>query len=100
MGFPIFCRGTCVRGTTKAVLGTVNLPILFGEVTVSAGDLVVGDDDGVVIIPRAQIEAVLAASRKRVEAEKQKTVALAGGVSSVEFNKLGPVFERLGLIEE
>ena len=100
MGFPLFCRGTCIRGTTKGLLGSVNLPVLFGEVLVHPGDLVLGDDDGLVIIPRLQIESVLAASRKRVEAEKQKTAALAGGVSSVEFNKLGPVFAALGLIEE
>ena len=100
MGFPLFCRGTCIRGTTKGLLGSVNLPVLFGEVLVHPGDLVLGDDDGLVIIPRLQIESVLAASRKRVEAEKQKTAALAGGVSSVEFNKLGPVFASLGLIEE
>jgi 4-hydroxy-4-methyl-2-oxoglutarate aldolase len=100
MGFPIFCRGTCIRGTTKGVLGSVNLPILFGEVLVNAGDLVLGDDDGLVIVPREQMQAVLAASRKRLEAEKQKAAVLAGGVSSVEFNKLGPVFAALGLIEE
>jgi 4-hydroxy-4-methyl-2-oxoglutarate aldolase len=100
MGFPIFCRGTCVRGTTKGVLGTVNLPILFGEVPVRAGDLVLGDDDGLVVIPQADIEKVLAASRKRVEAEKQKAAVLASGVSSVEFNKLEPVFRSLGLVEE
>jgi 4-hydroxy-4-methyl-2-oxoglutarate aldolase len=100
MGFPIFCRGTCVRGTTKSVLGSVNLPIMFAEVPVNSGDLVLGDDDGLVVIPRQQIETVLAASRKRVEAEKHKAAALAGGVSSVEFNKLGPVLASLGLIEE
>jgi 4-hydroxy-4-methyl-2-oxoglutarate aldolase len=100
MGFPVFCRGTCVRGTTKGVLGSVNLPILFGEVPVSPGDLVVGDDDGLVIIPQAQIETVLDSSRKRVEAEKKKAAALGGGVSSVEFNQLEPVFVSLGLIEE
>ena len=100
MGFPIFCRGTCIRGTTKSVLGSVNHPILFGEVVVNPGDLVLGDDDGLVIIPQANIETVLAASRKRVESEKQKAAVLAGGVSSVEFNKLEPVFRNLGLVEE
>jgi len=100
MGFPVFCRGTCIRGTTKGVLGSVNLPILFGEVIVNPGDLVVGDDDGLVIVPRLEMEKVLAASRKRVEAEKQKAAVLAGGVSSVEFNKLEPVFRTLGLVEE
>jgi 4-hydroxy-4-methyl-2-oxoglutarate aldolase len=100
MGFPIFCRGTCIRGTTKSVLGSVNHPILFGEVIVNPGDLVLGDDDGLVIIPQANIETVLAAARKRVESEKQKAAVLAGGVSSVEFNKLEPVFRSLGLVEE
>jgi len=100
MGFPIFCRGTCIRGTTKSVLGSVNHSILFGEVVVNTGDLVLGDDDGLVIIPQANIETVLAASRKRVESEKQKAAVLASGVSSVEFNKLEPVFRNLGLVEE
>jgi 4-hydroxy-4-methyl-2-oxoglutarate aldolase len=100
MGFPIFCRGTCIRGTTKSVLGSVNHSILFGEVVVNPGDLVLGDDDGLVIIPQANIETVLAASRKRVESETQKAAVLAGGVSSVEFNKLEPVFRNLGLVEE
>ncbi len=100
MGFPIFCRGTCVRGTTKGVLGTVNLPIQFGEVRVQAGDLILGDDDGLVVIPQPDIQKVLEASRKRVAAEEQKAVVLAGGVSSVEFNKLEPVFRGLGLVEE
>jgi 4-hydroxy-4-methyl-2-oxoglutarate aldolase len=100
MGFPVFCRGTCVRGTSKGVLGTVNLPILFGEVPLEAGDLILGDDDGLVIIPQPDIEKVLAASRKRVEAEKHKSAVLASGVSSVEFNKLEPVFRSLGLVEE
>ncbi len=100
MGFPIFCRGSCIRGTTKSVLGSVNHPILFGEVVVNPGDLVLGDDDGLVIIPQENIETVLAAARKRVESEKQKAAVLAGGVSSVEFNKLEPVFRSLGLVEE
>ncbi len=99
MGFPVFCRGTCMRGTTKGVLGSVNLPILFGEVDVSPGDLVLGDDDGIVIIAKADLEKVLAASRKRVENEEQKAAALRSGTSSVELNKLEPVLKSLGMVE-
>ena len=44
MGFPIFCRGTCMRGTVKKTLGFVNHPVLFGDVVVNPGDLVLGDD--------------------------------------------------------
>lgn len=99
MGFPIFCRGTCMRGTTKGVLGTVNLPILFGEVTVSPGDLVLGDDDGIVIVAQKDLEKVLVASRKRVESEVQKAAALKSGTSSMELNKLEPVLKSLGAVE-
>jgi 4-hydroxy-4-methyl-2-oxoglutarate aldolase len=100
MGFPVFCRGVCIRGTTKGTLGSVNHTILFGEVNVGPGDLVLGDDDGLVIIPQKDIETVLVSTRKRVENEKQKAVSLSAGVSSVELNKLEPVFRYLGLIEE
>ena len=100
MGFPVFSRGTCIRGTTKGVLGKINHPLLFGEVVVHPGDLVLGDDDGMVVIPQAEIEKVLEASNRRVEAEKVKAGKLRQGISSVELNKLDPVFESLGLVQE
>ncbi|MCX7032299.1 MAG: RraA family protein, partial [Spirochaetes bacterium] len=99
MGFPVFSRGTCMRGTTKGVLGSVNLPIFFGEVTVNPGDLVLGDDDGIVIVAQKDLEKVLAASRKRVDNEKEKSAALAAGTSSIELNKLEPVLRSLGMVE-
>ena len=100
LGFPVFCRGTCIRGTTKGTLGRINHPLLFGEVVVEPGDLVLGDDDGLVIVPRADMEAVLKAARERVAKEVNKAAELAKGVSSVELNKLEKVFESLGLVEE
>jgi len=100
MGFPVFSRGTCIRGTTKGVLGKINHPLLFGEVLVHPGDLVLGDDDGMVVIPQAQIPQVLEASNRRVEAEEAKAGKLRQGTSSVELNKLDPVFESLGLVQE
>jgi 4-hydroxy-4-methyl-2-oxoglutarate aldolase len=100
MGFPVFSRGTCMRGTVKNGLGTVNHPIIFGGIAVSPGDLVLGDGDGIVIIPQADMETVLEASRRRVENEVGKAATLATGISSVEFNKLDKVFESLGLVEE
>ena len=100
MGFPVFCRGTCMRGTVKGTLGRVNHPIVFGEVVVKPGDLVLGDDDGLVIVARAEMEAVLKAARERVAKEVNKAAELAKGVSSVELNKLDKVFESLRLVEE
>jgi 4-hydroxy-4-methyl-2-oxoglutarate aldolase len=100
LAFPVFCRGTCIRGTTKGTLGRINHPILFGEVVVNPGDLVLGDDDGLVIVPRAEMEVVLKAALERVAKEVKKAEELAKGVSSVELNKLEPVFHSLGLTEE
>ena len=100
MGFPVFCRGTCMRGTVKGTLGRVNHPLLFGQVVVDPGDLVLGDDDGLVIVPRGEMETVLKAARERTANEVNKAAEPARGDSSVELNKLVKVFESLGLIEE
>jgi 4-hydroxy-4-methyl-2-oxoglutarate aldolase len=100
IGFPVFCRGTCMRGTTKGILGRVNHPVLLGDVIVHPGDLILGDDDGLVVVARKEIEVVLEAARERVSKEEKKAAALAKGVSSVELNKLEPVFRSLGLVEE
>ena len=99
-GFPAFCRGLCMRGTTKAVLGSVNHRIVFGGAVVNPGDLILGDDDGIVIVARERIDEVLAAAAKRVEAEQKKSAALASGITSVELNKLKGKFDSLGLAEE
>jgi 4-hydroxy-4-methyl-2-oxoglutarate aldolase len=100
MGFPIFCRGTAIRGTVKASLGLINYPLNFAGTTVNPGDLILGDDDGLVVVSCDECEAVLEKALKRVAMETEKAKVLQGGVSSVEFNKLGPVFESLGLKEE
>lgn len=100
MGFSVFSRGTCMRGTVKDTLGLVNHDIVFGDVLVSPGDLVIGDEDGIVVVRQAKLEEVLAATRLRVEKEIEKTAVFKEGISSVEFNKLDRVFQRLGLVEE
>lgn len=100
MGFPIFCRGFSIRGTAKNVLGLINHPIIFGGVRVHPGDLILGDDDGMVIVSRIECKDVLEKSHQRVENERKKTAQLKTGISSVELNKLDKVFQSLGLVEE
>jgi len=100
MGFPIFCRGFCIRGTSKAVLGSINHPIVFGGVLVNPGDLILGDGDGIVVVDRKECAAVLEKSIQRIKAEERKAEQLKAGISSVELNKLNKVFESLGLVEE
>ncbi len=71
IGFPVFARGLCIRGTGKdfGAIGWINHPVTMGDVVVHAGDLVVGDDDGVVAIPQARAADVIAAGTRR-EAEE------------------------------
>lgn len=67
IGFPVFARGLCIRGTGKdfGASGWINFPTLFENVTVRAGDLLVGDGDGVVCIPREGVHTVLEAAKRR-----------------------------------
>jgi len=67
---------------------------------VNPGDLILGDDDGMVVVRFQDCEEVLAKSQARIQAEKIKAKALMDGITSVEYNKLDKVFESLKLIEE
>ncbi|WP_338616251.1 4-carboxy-4-hydroxy-2-oxoadipate aldolase/oxaloacetate decarboxylase [Pigmentiphaga sp. CHJ604] len=86
-GFPVFARGLCIRGTGKDfdARGWINAPTLFGDVTVQPGDLIVGDTDGVVAIPRARIDEVLAKARQREEDEARIIERLAAGENSLDI---------------
>lgn len=99
-GFPVFSTGLCIRGSGKGSLGLINYPIVFGGCRIEPGDLIVGDDDGMVAVRLADCGEVLAKTDDRVDKEDAKAKTLAGGVSSVEFNKFGPLFEKAGLVEE
>ncbi|MFF8916057.1 RraA family protein [Streptomyces sp. NPDC015032] len=69
MGFPVFARGVVpVPGTKKAV-GPLNTPVRCGGVSVHAGDIVVADEEGIVVTPRARREQVLLGARKKLAAE-------------------------------
>jgi 4-hydroxy-4-methyl-2-oxoglutarate aldolase len=99
-GFPVFARGLCIRGTNKGTLGLVNYPLVFGGLTIFPGDLIVGDDDGLVVVKQEDCASVLEKTKARVENEKVKEKTLQTGVSSVDFNKFAPIFEAAGLKEE
>jgi len=78
--FPIFAAGTNPCGPTKGLPGRLSIPVSVGGVAVNPGDLVVGDVDGVVVIPRGEVEAVLAAAQKKVEAEAQRIKEIEDGI--------------------
>jgi 4-hydroxy-4-methyl-2-oxoglutarate aldolase len=86
IGFPVFARGLCIRGTGKGygAIGWLNAPVLVGDVTVSAGDLVVGDADGVVVVPRLRAAEVVAKSQQRERDEAAILKRLQAGESTMQ----------------
>jgi 4-hydroxy-4-methyl-2-oxoglutarate aldolase len=99
-GFPVFSTGRCIRGTGKGVIGLINYPIFFGGTRIEPGDLILGDDDGLVAVPREDCPRVLENAVARCHAEIKKAETLATGVSSVEYNKMTGLFEAAGLEED
>ena len=87
IGFPVFARGLCIRGTGKdtGAIGWVNAPVLFADVTVSPGDLIVGDGDGVVAVPRVSAATVIEAARQREIKEAKVMEQLRGGATTLEL---------------
>jgi len=87
VGLPVFARGLCVRGTGKdaGARGWINAPTLFEDVVVKAGDLVIGDGDGVVCVPRDQAAEVVAKARARDELESRICQRLVEGESTLQI---------------
>jgi 4-hydroxy-4-methyl-2-oxoglutarate aldolase len=87
--FPVFCAGVAIPGTTKTISGTLHAPAMLMQVVVTPGDFVVGDDDGVVIIPRDKALPVLAGSQARTEKEVAMIQRLRQGELTIDLLKLG-----------
>jgi len=94
-GFPVFSSMIALRGATKQQPGSVGRATTVGDVEVSAGDWIVGDVDGVTVIPKANLDAVLAAGNARAEKEATFFEALRGGKTTIELLSLdGSAVER------
>ena len=89
-GFPVFAAGIALPGATKERPGVVGGRATVGGVEVGTGDWIVGDVDGVVVVPAAQLDAVLAAGQRRSDAEARMFDALAGGSTTVDLLGLDP----------
>lgn len=97
MQFPVWSRAVCARGTVKATLGNVNLPVVCAGVPVDAGDVVVADDDGVVIVPLADAARVADLARQRIEKEERARARFLKGELSLDTLGMRPVLEAAGL---
>lgn len=94
-GFPVFSAGISIRGTSKAAVGTVNHPISCGGILVNPGDIILGDDDGVVVIPFAEVEEVIQKSLAREEDEAKTMEKLQNGASLFDLYGYQATFDAL-----
>ncbi len=97
MGFAVFARGTSMKGTTKTLPGDVNVPITCASVPVYPGDIVVGDDDGVVVIPATAATTVLEQARTREANEDEKRRELKAGKTTVELLGVDQLLKSMGV---
>jgi regulator of RNase E activity RraA len=98
MGFPVFSAGTNPNGPTKNIGGRIGHPVSVGGVTVKAGDFVIGDADGVVVVEREKIEALLPLAGKKVADENARVAAIGRGDTSAKW--LDAALRAAGVLKE
>lgn len=92
--FPTFCRGVSIRGTVKKTLGDMNSIIVCGGVIVHPGDIILGDGDGVVVIPKKDVQETYQKAMEREKRERKMMEELRRGKLTVDLLGLRPVIEE------
>jgi 4-hydroxy-4-methyl-2-oxoglutarate aldolase len=97
MRFPLWSRAISAKGTVKATLGSVNLPVVCAGVHVKAGDVVVADDDGVVVVPRLEAPKVAKAGEEREKKEAGSRARLLKGELGLDIYDMRKSLAEKGL---
>jgi 4-hydroxy-4-methyl-2-oxoglutarate aldolase len=98
MGFPVWSRAVSAKGTVKAALGAVNVPVVCAGVNVMPGDAVIADDDGVVVIRRKDAADVVTKGEKRHADEEGKRKQLASGALGLDMYNMREPLKKAGLV--
>ena len=97
MDFPVWAREISAKGTVKATVGSVNIPVVCGGALVNPGDVVAADDDGIVIIPRRDAAKVAAAAEAREQKEAVNRKRLAAGELGLDIYGMREALAKAGL---